>query len=82
MITVQVQFFSRLKDIAGAEPIPLELAEGVRACELVDLLCTKYSALNAWRPHLLVAIGLDYATPDAVLKHGDEVSVMPPVQGG
>jgi molybdopterin converting factor small subunit len=30
----------------------------------------------------LVAVGLEYALPDEILKEGDQVSLFPPVQGG
>lgn len=79
---VQVQFFSRLKDIAGAEPLELELPEGATVQEALHILFARWPALETWNRHLLVAVGLDYVGRDYRLGDGETLSVMPPVQGG
>jgi len=79
---IRVQFYSRLKDIAGSDLVEWEVSEGTTVGELVQQLCERYPGLEQWRPHLLVAIGLDYATAETPLHEGAEVSIMPPVQGG
>lgn len=81
-MNVRVQFYSRLKEIAGSEPLDVEVPVGTTVGALVERLCQQFPGLEAWRPHLLVAVGLDYAAADVPLHDNAEVSVMPPVQGG
>ena len=39
-------------------------------------------ALRDWDKSILIASGLDFVGRDYVIKPNDEISVMPPVQGG
>lgn len=77
-----MQFFSRLKEAAGCAAWEVELSEGARLHDLVRALLEKFPQLAPWDGRLLLAVGLEYATPDHTLREGDEVSIMPPVQGG
>ncbi len=79
---VQVQFFSRLRDLTGASRIERELPEGQTIDDLLELLYGSYPELREWDGCILTAIGLEYADREQALRDGDSVSVMPPVQGG
>lgn len=79
---VEVQFFSRLRDLTGASRIERESPEGETVGDLLGALYQTYPGLDEWDGLLLLAIGLEYAERDQVLHEGDTVSVMPPVQGG
>ena len=79
---IEVQFFSRLRDLAGASKLDLELPEGATIADLLARLYADYPKMQPWDASLLIAVGLDYAARDQVLRAGDSVSVMPPVQGG
>jgi molybdopterin converting factor small subunit len=81
-LKVEVQFFSRLRDLVPAPSLSVELPEGVSLGDLLAQLYASYPALRAWDAHLLVAVGLDYAERSQQLLAGDVVSIMPPVQGG
>ena len=79
---IEVQFFSRLRDLTGHSRLALDLPEGATVAELLARLYADYPAMRAWDAHLLLAVGLEYAGRDLPLRVGDSVSVMPPVQGG
>jgi molybdopterin converting factor small subunit len=79
---VQVQFFSRLRDLAGQSEIEMEVPEGTTAADLLGQLYTRTPALRDWDKSILVASGVEFVGRDYVLKSNDEISVMPPVQGG
>ena len=81
-MNIEVQFFSRLRDLAGASRLDVDLPEGATIADLLARLYALYPAMQPWDGHLLLAVGLDYAARDQPLKAGDSVSVMPPVQGG
>ena len=79
---IEVQFFSRLRDVVHAAKLHVELPAAATLQELLDSLYGTYPGLQAWDAHLLLAVGLDYAGRSQTLVDGDAVSIMPPVQGG
>ena len=79
---VQVQFFSRLRDLAGTSAMELEVPERGSAGDLLEILYARTPALRDWDKSILVAAGLEFVERDYLLKTGDEISIMPPVQGG
>jgi molybdopterin converting factor small subunit len=81
-LNVEVQFFSRLRDVAGAASIRVELPAEASLGDLLERLYGDHPGLRAWDAHLLLAVGLDYADRGQKLRAGDIVSIMPPVQGG
>lgn len=85
-IQVNVLFFSVLRDLAGSDRItvPIEVSDDA-AATMGDLLATLYRAhpaLEKWDNSLLLAVNAEFATRDTLLNEGDEIALMPPVQGG
>lgn len=79
-----VLFFSILRDLVGAEQLLVEL-DGGRDWNVGDLLEHLYGLhpkLRDWHSSILVSADLDYADRDQELKDGQEIAIMPPVQGG
>ena len=83
-MNIEVQFFSRLRDLAGQPPNSTSTCPRVRNGRRTCSRCSTSSipAMRPWDAHLLIAVGLDYAARDQVLHAGESVSIMPPVQGG
>ena len=79
---VRVQFFSRLKDIVGASALDHEVAEGAKIATLLEELYTRHPNLRAWDKSILVGAGVEFVDRSYVIKDGDEIAIMPPVQGG
>jgi molybdopterin converting factor small subunit len=79
---IQVQFFSRLRDIVGQSEMKLDVPEGTEAAALLDLLYSRTPALREWDKSILIASGVEFVGRDYVLRPDDEISIMPPVQGG
>ena len=77
---IQIQYFSGLRDLGGPESV--ELAEGTTVEMLLERLFELSPNLAPWSKHLLVAAGTEWVQRDYVLKSGDLISLMPPVQGG
>jgi molybdopterin converting factor small subunit len=84
--TVRLLFFSTLRDLAGAEemdwPWPPCSGGAQTVATLLAEVYDRWPALAAWDPRLLVAVDLAYATRETPLRPGQEVALMPPVQGG
>ena len=79
---VQVQFFSRLRDLVGTSEMDFEVPERTTAGDLLDTIYSKTPALRDWDKSILIASGLEFVGRDYVVKNGDQISIMPPVQGG
>ena len=77
-----MQFFSRLRDLVGAQSVELDVPEQTTAADLLGIVYTKTPALREWDKSILIASGLEFVGRDYALKAGDEISIMPPVQGG
>ncbi|MFN0125352.1 MAG: MoaD/ThiS family protein [Verrucomicrobiales bacterium] len=84
--TVRLLFFSALRDVAGVDavdwPWPPTSGADATVSGLLGEVYARWPALAVWDGRLLVAVDLDYAARETPLRAGQEVAVMPPVQGG
>ena len=78
---IEVLFFGITADIAKEKSIQLEIEEGVSVEKLRILLQVKYPNLSNYK-NFSVAVNMEYASDDVVLKIGDSVALIPPVSGG
>ena len=81
-MTIDVQFFSRLRDLAGGARRALELPDGATVGDALAQLYADHPAMARWDKHLLRAVDLEYVGREQPLRAGDSLAVMPPVQGG
>jgi len=79
---VRVLFFGMLKDRMGKSSDSLELPNGASIRDLLAHYETEVPGLKESLPALAVAVNQVYASPEAKLKAGDEVALLPPVSGG
>lgn len=79
---VHVQFFSRLRDLAGVAETEIDVPAGSTAADLLELIYLRTPALREWDKSILVAAGVEFVGRAYVLQPGDRISIMPPVQGG
>ena len=81
-VSVQVLFFSVLRDITGLPEMALDLPAGSTVAQLLHTLYERWPALAGWDGSLLVAVNQTYVKREATIPDRAEVAVMPPVQGG
>jgi len=79
---VRVLFFGGLKDIAEKSSDSLDLADGASVRDLLKHYSLEFPRMREAMASLAVAVNQEYAGPEAVLKPGDEVALLPPVSGG
>ncbi|MDQ3118323.1 MAG: MoaD/ThiS family protein [Verrucomicrobiota bacterium] len=79
---IRVQFFSHLKDLVRASELEVDVAEEITAGELLDLLYSRYARMRDWDSSILIGAGVEFVERNHVLRPDDEISIMPPVQGG
>jgi molybdopterin converting factor small subunit len=81
-MNVRVQFFSRLRDLAEASEMELEVPDATKVVAVLEILYSRKPALRDWDKSILVAAGVEFVGRDYVLQPNDQISIMPPVQGG
>lgn len=81
-VKVRLLFFAVLRDITGMNETELALPEGTRARDVWYALRERHEQLAAYTEPPMTAINESYASPDAVLRDGDELAFIPPVAGG
>jgi molybdopterin converting factor small subunit len=81
-MNLHVQFFSRLRELAGVSEMEIEVPVGSTSADLLELLYLRTPALREWDKSILIAAGVEFVGRDYVLQPGDQISIMPPVQGG
>ena len=79
---IRVQFYAQLRDLIGTRELDVDVVEGATVRDLLEQIYTRQPALRAHDQSILVGAGLEFVDRDYELKPGDEVAIMPPVQGG
>ena len=78
-MTTTVLLFASWADAFGST-LTVDLAEGARVADLLAVIASR--AAGRPLPVPMVAVNQRYATPDQVIRPGDEVAIIPPVAGG
>ena len=81
-MNVRVQFYSQLRDLSGVAELDVDLAGRSTVRELLENIYEQKPALRVHDKSILVGAGLEFVDRDYVIQPGDEISIMPPVQGG
>ena len=79
---VTVRLFARLREIAGAPDLRLELPGEARVQDAWTTLARRHPELDAYSASISCAVNEEYARMHAALADGDEVAFLPPVSGG
>ncbi len=79
---IRVEFYSQLYDLTGVRRLDLDLPPKSTVADLLEEVYAKLPALRSRDKSILVGVGVEFVARSYELKSGDEISVMPPVQGG
>jgi molybdopterin converting factor subunit 1 len=80
-MNVSVRLFAGLRERAGTDRLDVELPDGARVADVLAALAS--TPVGALRPReCVVAVNREYAAPDAPVRAGDEIALVPPVSGG
>jgi MoaD family protein len=79
---VRVQFYAHLRELIGVHGLELELPQGATVRELLAEIYAQQPALFAHDKSILIGAGLEFVDRDYKLNPGEEIAIMPPVQGG
>lgn len=79
---MRVQLYAQLRDLAGIHELAIDVAEGSTVHDLLETLYSQKPSLRAHDKSILIGVGVEFVDRNYKLKPGDEISIMPPVQGG
>jgi molybdopterin synthase catalytic subunit len=79
---IKVLYFAVVRERLRRDGESLELPDGATVEGLMSALVERHPALGDLRRAIKLAVNQDLAAPGQVLRHGDEVALIPPVSGG
>jgi sulfur-carrier protein len=77
-----VQFYAQLRELIGVQELEPELPQGATVRDLLEQVYVQRPALRGHDKNILIGAGLEFVDRNYKLKSGEEISIMPPVQGG
>ncbi len=75
---IKVKLFANLREKFGYDEKDIEISDGTT----LNDVWMRVAENSDWRDEILMAVNMDYANPDTLVKDGDEVAFFPPVTGG
>ena len=81
-MNVRVQFYAQLRELMGIQELDLELPQGATIRELLKKIYAQKPGLRAHDKSILIGVGLEFVDRNYKLNPGEEIAIMPPVQGG
>jgi MoaE-MoaD fusion protein len=82
MMRVRVQFYAQLRDLVGMRELDVDLADGATVRDLIEKIYAQQPALRSHDKSILIGAGVEFVDRNYTLKPGDQIAIMPPVQGG
>jgi molybdopterin converting factor small subunit len=79
---IRAQFYAQLRDLAGTPEIDVHLVEGATVRDLLEQVYAQQPRLRPHDKSILIGAGVEFVDRNYKLSPGDEISIMPPVQGG
>ncbi len=79
---LHIRFYSQLRDLAGRSALDVDLAEGSVVSDLLEQIYAETPALRSHDKSILIGAGVEFVDRNYELQPGEEISIMPPVQGG
>ena len=79
---IHVQFYAQLRDLVGMRELEVELAGGATVDDLLEKIYAQQPALRAHDKSILIGAGVEFVDRKYRLKPGEDIAIMPPVQGG
>lgn len=81
-ISVTVKLFAAYQEAYGVPELVLQLPQNTPVIAVRDRLITEHPELNQWRDVTRFGVNFEFVESDTILSEGDEVVLIPPVNGG
>ena len=80
--TVTVKLFAIYQEAFDVSELVLDFPDGTPVQAVCDRLISEHPKLSKWREITRFGVNLQFVEPDTILQNGDEVVLIPPVNGG
>jgi len=80
--TVTVKLFAVYQETFDVSELVLDFPDGTPVQAVCDRLIAEHPKLSKWREITRFGVNLQFVAPDTNLQNGDEVVLIPPVNGG
>ncbi len=81
-IEIVVKLFAIYQEIYQKDELRISLPEHSTAQDVLEQIIKTHPTLERWRTLTRFGINLQFVSPETVLHDGDEVVLIPPVNGG
>jgi molybdopterin synthase sulfur carrier subunit len=81
-IAVTVKLFAVYQEAFDVSELELDFPDGTPVQAVCDRLISEHPKLSKWREITRFGVNLQFVAPDTILQNGDEVVLIPPVNGG
>jgi molybdopterin converting factor small subunit len=81
-MNIRVRYWSWLRDLTGSDQEIFPVPAGSSVQDVLQVVHSRHPALADVRSSTLLAVGVEYRPLDFILTENDEISLLPPVQGG
>jgi molybdopterin synthase catalytic subunit len=79
---VNVRFFARLRELAGAETVVVDVAEPATVGSVWQAVAAKTPALSQFERAISCAVNANFSRMSHRVSEGDDIAFLPPVSGG
>ncbi|MFN7414086.1 MAG: MoaD/ThiS family protein [Dolichospermum sp.] len=81
-ITITIKLFAVYQEAFNMSELVLDFPDGTPVQAVCDYLIAEHPKLSKWREITRFGVNLQFVAPDTILQNGDEVVLIPPVNGG
>ncbi|OBQ13447.1 MAG: molybdenum cofactor biosynthesis protein MoaD [Anabaena sp. LE011-02] len=81
-ITITIKLFAVYQEAFDVSELVLDFPDGTPVQAVCDRLIAEHPKLSKWREITRFGVNLQFVEPDTILQNGDEVVLIPPVNGG
>lgn len=81
---IKILYFASIKEKLGLECESIPFENGMTLAHVLDALSEKHPVIKEMTvsKNFLYAINQEISRPEASLKDGDEIAILPPLSGG
>ncbi|MDX1623430.1 MAG: MoaD/ThiS family protein [Gemmatimonadota bacterium] len=77
-----VRLFGPAREAIGTDRTEVDVGEPATAAAVVEAVAARHPEIADLLPRSRVAVEREYVDPEARLRPGDEIAILPPVGGG